>query len=282
MVPSCLRAKTIYIRQMRVGGGVAANVGRFTITKLKRVIENVDSVTNPLAAIGGQDTEAVKQTRLRAGHEIKHRDRAVTADDFVQLTLATPSVPVHSAYAVPLLRVNKVADDDVPEGFHLEYKDDIPGAVTVMFLPMKTTAKPQPSESEIKAVAQHLNQKRLITTELYVVGPRYKDISALQVNLSIGADYDLKAVKDAVQTRLLKFFHPVTGGRQNSGWPFGEDIYLSDIFCQILAVDGVSRAYDLTLAVEGITNSTDRIEVTEQQLIFLSAKVLDIKVDYEY
>ncbi len=265
----------IFARSLKVGGGVAANVGSHTITKLKRAIKYVDSVTNPLPAIGGQNTESEKQTRLRAGHEIRHRDRAVTAEDFAELALNTPSVPIHSAYALPNVKIVKDEDD-------LDIDRDVPGAVTVVVLPYKTTSRPQPSEAEIKAVCAHLNPRRLITTQLFVVGPQYVSVTALNLSIKIQSEYDLKEITDTVKQRLLAFFHPVVGGREGNGWPFGEDIYLSDIFCEVLNIEGVSRAFDLSLSLDGTLNSDDRIEIEPEQLIHLSRDVMNIKVSYEY
>ncbi|MCO7223322.1 putative baseplate assembly protein [Pleionea sp. CnH1-48] len=265
----------IFVRKMEVGGGVAANVGSHTITKLKRAIKYVDSVTNPLPAIGGQDTESSKQTQLRAAHEIRHRDRAVTADDFSELALNTPSVPIHSAYALANVKIQK-------DGDTLIVDKDLPGAVTVVILPYKTTPRPQPSEAEIKAVCAFLNERRLITTQLYVAGPQYVAVTDFKVSIKVHSEYDLKTVSDAVKQRLLTFFHPVIGGREGKGWPFGEDIYLSDVFCEMLDVDGVSRAFDLSVAIEGTTNNDDRIEIEAEQLVHLSRDVMNIKVSYEY
>ncbi|TDF38595.1 putative baseplate assembly protein [Alteromonadaceae bacterium M269] len=265
----------IFVRRMEVGGGVAANVGSHTITKLKRAIKYVDSVTNPLPAIGGQDTESTKQTRLRAGHEIRHRDRAVTAEDFAELALNTPSIPIHSAYALANVKIQANGDE-------LQIDKDLPGAVTVVILPYKTTPRPQPNELEIKAVGDFLNQRRLITTQLFVAGPQYVAVTAFNLSIQVDAQYDLKATSDAVKQRLLTFFHPVIGGREGDGWPFGEDIYLSDVFRESLEVEGVVRAFDLSIAIEGTMNNDDRIEIEAEQLVYLSRDVMNVKVSYAY
>ncbi|NQZ13147.1 MAG: putative baseplate assembly protein, partial [Algicola sp.] len=270
----------IYVAQMEVGGGLAANVGSFTISKLKRAISHVDSVTNPLAAFGGRDTESFKQTRLRAAHEIKHRDRAVTAEDFAELARQTPSVPIHAAYALANTKLTQVAADGQTIEVFLQL--NVPGVVTVVILPNTTDDQPYPTPQDIKAVCAYLDQRRLITTELYVVGPEYISIDLLSVDVSIRDGFDISAISQRVQSILLNFFHPVTGGKQGDGWPFGEDVYLSDIFCQILAIDGVSRAYNLKVEINGMAQTDDRITIEGQQLISLKSNAMNIKVDYEY
>ena len=45
----------------------------------------------------------------------------------------------------------------------------------------------------------------------------------------------------ALETALLNFYNPLTGGQQGAGWDFGGTIYVSDAYGQILNVSGVQR-----------------------------------------
>ena len=49
----------------------------------------------------------------------------------------------------------------------------IPGVVTVIVVPDNDQPNPTPSEATIRLVCAYLNQRRLLTTELYVIPPSY-------------------------------------------------------------------------------------------------------------
>jgi predicted phage baseplate assembly protein len=86
MIPSIGRdnIKATY----QVGGGRSGNVGASEIVALKTSIPFVGGVTNPEAAEGGSDTEHRDAVFERGSHLIKHRNRAVTEEDFERLARA--------------------------------------------------------------------------------------------------------------------------------------------------------------------------------------------------
>jgi hypothetical protein len=59
--------------------------------------------------------------------------------------------------------------------------------------------------------------------------------------------YDLKAVQEAILERLLAYFHPLHGGEDGRGWPFGQDIFFGSVYRQILSIDGVRRVLCLEI-----------------------------------
>jgi len=268
----------IIARRYRYGGGSIGNAGEGSVTKLKSVLPSVDSVTNLRAAVGGKDAEALEETKLRASHELRARDRAVSAEDFALLARQTPGVAIQRAYALARKRIN-------PD----QTLGDADGAVTVVILPVNDEPTPQPSEAQLKAVCDYLNPRRLITTELYVTGPRYQKINSLQAEIRADANADLKAVTDSAITALLDYFHPLHGGEDGTGWPFGDDIYFGNVYQLLLAVTGVRRVVSLNMALEadvagGDTTDvacSDTIAIPEGQLIQLPRSVIDLKVVYD-
>jgi hypothetical protein len=46
-------------------------------------------------------------------------------------------------------------------------------------------------------------------------------------------------VREAVEARLFSFLNPLIGGPDGTGWPFGRDLFVSDIMAALLAVPGV-------------------------------------------
>ena len=49
------------------------------------------------------------------------------------------------------------------------------------------------------------------------------------------------------------FFHPLTGGPNVQGWPFGRDVYVSTVYELLEHVPGVDYVEDVTLATDDAT-----------------------------
>jgi hypothetical protein len=90
----------------------------------------------------------------------------------------------------------------------------------------------------------------LITTELYVVGPRYLELKNLKVEVTVGRQFDLKTVQDAIYDKLLTYFDPLQGGEGGRGWPFGQDIFFGNVYRQLLSIEGVRRVLCLEMEPE--------------------------------
>jgi hypothetical protein len=265
----------IKAQRYRSGGGTVANAGPGTIKTLKSALPLVDSVTNLRAAAGGADAEPLSETLLRAPHDLRMRDRAVTAQDFAELALQTPGVRIQRAYALALTSVEPGTTPPV-------LQPDSPGAVTVVILPEDKQETPQPSEEQLRLVCAHLNSRRLITTELYVVGPRYLTIDELAVEVLVSRQMDLKAVGNALTQALLDYFHPLHGGEDGRGWPFGQNIYFGQVYRQLLNVPGVTRVLCLTMsAANGNDLCNDVLKVNDGELVHLPGAAIQLKVNYD-
>jgi hypothetical protein len=141
----------------RFGGGVQGNVGAGTIAKLRSSHAYVASVTNPEAAAGGGDEEALEDAIERGPTEqLKTRNRAVTAEDFETLTLES-STGIARAMALPLF------DPAHP-------MIETPGVVTVIAMPKGGGELSQALRDAIRA---YLDERRLVTARVFVNHPDY-------------------------------------------------------------------------------------------------------------
>ena len=267
----------IIARRYRVGGGAVGNVAAGTITALKSALPQVKAVANRRASSGGADAETLDETRLRTPSELRTRDRCVSAEDFADLALRTPGVALHSAFALALTRADTTTDPPSLIG-------DSPGAVTVIVLPRNPSQEtPQPSEAQLRQICAHLNERRLITTELYVIGPRYTTITSLAAEILVARDADLKAAQDGVLAALDAYFDPLTGGEAGRGWPFGGDIYRSNVFRRILSQSGVRTVPNLRISLEGqaVDPCADVLPIAEGHLVHLPSVAVTLDVRYE-
>ncbi|OMI36487.1 baseplate J/gp47 family protein [Streptomyces sparsogenes] len=176
------------------------------------------SAANLVRAEGGADPETITEARRRAAASLGEVTRAVTADDFATLARTTPGVAVARAH--PSL------------GEHPGFRcATVPGAVTVHIVPAAPrddldredfAAAPLPDPGMLCAVAARLEQARLLTSEVFVRPPRYREV-ALGVALS-GDPADRARVSAQVTAALRRFLDPLVGGEDQDGWPFGQPL----------------------------------------------------------
>jgi uncharacterized phage protein gp47/JayE len=227
----------IVVRLYRYGGGSRSNVGVRTITDLQTGVAGVDTVKNYWPAEGGADEEPVEDTKARAPKELKARDRAVTVQDFEFLALQAPGVRVRRAHALPL--------------YHPQFPGvDVPGVITVIVVPESKDPKPLPSEVTMQTVCTYLNQRRLLTAEVLVAPPKYKQVK-IEARVLAKATSDAATVKASVDNALTTYLHPLTGGADRQGWPLGGPVLYSEVFRVVLNVEGVKTIEDLRIVIDG-------------------------------
>jgi hypothetical protein len=259
----------IVARKYRFGGGSQGNIGAQTITQLQTFVVSVSSVTNYQPATGGTDEESVANAKLRAPLALKSNNRAVTSEDFEYMATQAPGANVIRAKALPLFHPN------FPTG-------PIPGVVTVIVVPNSDAPNPTPNQTTLRAVCQYLDAHRLLTSEVYVVGPTYRKIK-VQTSLIVQPGSDLATVKNAVTAALMKFFSPLAGGTNETGWPFGGEIFFSDVYRVIIQTPGVQRIQNnqLILFLDDLRQQLCRdVPINPGELLFNDPKGHDIQVAY--
>jgi predicted phage baseplate assembly protein len=254
-VNPALPTVNIVAARYQAGGGARGNVGAATVTVLQTLAPGIASVTNALPASGGADQETIADAKLRAPSVLKSQGRAVTAEDFETVTLATPA-PVARAHAEPLT--------------HPAYPGvSVPGAVTVVVVPQTTDPAPRPNEATLELVCRQLNAARLITTEVFATGPTYRKVKVTG-QVVVATTADLATVEQAVAAAITGWLHPLTGGDTGTGWPFGGTIYISSLYRVVLGVRGVTRIKDnqMLVVLDGMTQTFCRdVDLNPGELI---------------
>ncbi len=227
----------IVAQTYRYGGGLAGNVAAGSLTAMQTSVTGVDEskVTNLYPASGGSDEESLDDAKQRAPQVLKTRCRAVTADDFQ--TLARQAANIARANTIPL------ANPAFPGV-------TVPGSITVVVVPNTPDPAPMPTAATLRTVCAYLNQRRLLTAELYVVPPTYQKVQ-IQASVIAQDSADLAEVTTAITNTLLTYLHPLTGGDDGLGWPFGGPIYYSALFQQIFSTPGVQRVESVVINLDG-------------------------------
>jgi predicted phage baseplate assembly protein len=216
------------------GGGTLGNVKAGAITRVISAGLGDVTVTNQWPATRGEDPETLQEAMERAPLELKVVDRAVTTEDFEHLALNTPGLRVARAKAIPLWQPGTPRATITP------------AVVTVVVVPWSYLPKPVPGAGMLRTVCDHLDRHRLVTTRLHVVPPQYVRVAA-RARIHAAAGFNRDDVRARVEARLLAFLHPLTGGDDGMGWPFGRAVYRSEVMAVIKMVAGVDCVTELAL-----------------------------------
>ena len=254
----------VVAREYRVGGGRRGNVVARLIRTVVTRIDGIDDngVENLLPASDGRDEESLDDAKRRAPRVLRSRERAVTAEDYEYL--ATQAGNVRRAKALPL--------------FHPQFPEvEVPGAVSVIVVPDSDDPAPEPSEGLLRTVCACLDARRTVTAELFVLKPQYQRVS-VAVDIVVTDDADLTDVAERVERTLLDYFHPLRGGDDGQGWPFGYPIYYSKVYQRVFGQQGVASISTLTITVEGEEKPacTD-VPIASGALVFSTAHVITVR-----
>jgi hypothetical protein len=124
---------------------------------------------------------------------------------------------------------------------------------------------PMPDQALLRRVAAHLNARRLLTTELYVIPPEYVPI-AVSAGVAVRDGYQVDAVRRWVELIMRQFLAPVPPfGPDGTGWTLGRLVRRAELEAVAVQVEGVEFVEGLRLAVGSRAAPTSPITWQEQQ-----------------
>jgi len=257
------QGEPIRMSRYRIGGGIEGNVGAGTLTVLRSSIPYVSSVTNAEPASGGLDAETIDAARIRAPLALRSQGRAVTAEDYEYLA--------------------REASREVARTHCIQTRSDAssvpPGTVELLIVPAvppdhpRTLQALQPGPALLDAVRAYLDERKLVGTQLAVDGPAWVGVS---VDTTVVAHRNASAerVRQLVLDRIVEYLDPLLGGPTGDGWPFGRDLYLSEMQSVVQGVAGVEYAQDVTLyqvdIQTGQTRAAGQRIIINEDVLFLS------------
>jgi hypothetical protein len=176
---------------------------------------------------------------------LQHRDRLVTASDFEIIARRTPGVDVGRVEVLAAFNPALVRQES----------GNAPGAVTLMLIPKYSATRPDapsPDPAFLSAVCAWLDPRRLVTTEIFLEGPRYVSvwisvaIEIVATKTEADAPNSAAVVREAVKQRIRAFLAPVRA--DGSGWPLRRPLLRLELVAEVSRVDGVALVNDLFLA----------------------------------
>lgn len=247
-----------------VSDGTAGNVGPAAISAGPTLPPGM-KVSNPVRTWGGVDAEGVTAGEKRITAFLQHGDRLVTKEDHKAIAQATPEVDVARVDVLPAF----------DPGLGSSQPGDAPGAVTLMVVPRLDPAQPdapRPDDYFIRAVGRYLDQRRLVTSELFVCGPDYRPIY-VSIGIEPESGQSIAEVREAVRRALAAFLSPLPSSDDRlppfahaaTGWPLQQPVRKLEIDTVAGRVAGVLFVKDVLLAgANGI--AVDQIDMSGLQL----------------
>lgn len=187
---------------------------------------------NLTPASGGRRAETIDEARSRSRAVFRTETPILTIVDYEELVKSTPGLRVARVKVLP--------------NFNPEFGCmKMPGDVTIIVEPQPAPKKSFPDASPVEASAgflqtirNYLEPRRVVTTNLHVVGPRYREIRVGGL-VFLKKRVSQSEIKPAVERALSEFFDAVSGGPEKLGWEFGRSVFGSEVSQQIARVAGV-------------------------------------------
>jgi predicted phage baseplate assembly protein len=251
----------VRMRCYTTGGGRRGNVPKGAIRMLKSAIPFVAAVSNRDAAQGGVDGEDIESAKTRGPIVLHTRSRAVTAEDFEQLTRqAAPEIA-----RVRCLSAGEGADA---------------GAVRVLVVPAAAHDATNairfedliPAEETLQRVAEQLDDRRLVGTRLSVEPPLYRGVTVV-ATLRARAKASAARVRTEAVEALNRYLNPLIGGPDGDGWPWGRPLQAGEVFSVLQGIRGVELVEDARIfGANPVTGERGqqaaRLELEPNSLVF--------------
>jgi predicted phage baseplate assembly protein len=186
---------------------------------------------------GGAAAETLAHAEGRAVEVMERPNRAVTLADYKSFARQTPGV-----------RLARVA---ARASRHPAFPCfQAPGIIAVLILPYLPSDRPRPSAGLQKTVGAYLARHRVIGTRVEVFGPTYLEV-AVRAQVQACRGTSAAGLLSRLTAALNRFFHPLVGGPDGQGWPFGRDVYRSEVLQVMDETEGVDHVVSLELIAAG-------------------------------
>jgi hypothetical protein len=164
--------------------------------------------------------------------------RGVALDDLATLALSAPGADVGRAYV---------------RAAHTGTGVRRPGAIGVVVIPSRADDRGrfEPTDRMLGSVAEFLGRRTPLGARVEVSGPRFVDVAVNAVLVAeVNAD---KAQLASLAVRALdRYLHPIDGGADGRGFPFGGIVRWGDIVARLAAIADVAAVRMVEIQIAGI------------------------------
>lgn len=231
----------------KTGGGLKGNMKAGEISSLQSSIAFIESVSNIEASSGGSEQETINQVFQRGTQVVKHRNRAVTVEDFEWLAReAYPNISKVKCLA----------------GYNVKLEKE-PGAITLVILPEGGFANRLVFQQLKKQVELYLLERAAASVafpgSIQVIEPVYLEISLYTV-IAVKDMEEVVPTEIEVTNRLEQFLNPYSGNYNRRGWNIGETIHISMFIALLKSINSVVYVDKLVMFVQKVEDG-QRVEI---------------------
>ena len=171
--------------------------------------------------------------------------RAVSEADFESLAM---NAVRQGSYSGKVARVHCYSRRNFEAASGAERQRNRPGHTTVVFVPVDSRLAQTELASIAQAIKSTLEPRRLLTSRVHVVSPRYVDV-AIRISVAI-AESRASTVEKKIRQDVEDLYR---------SWPLGQSVYTSDLYRRLATVHEVLRV----LKIEWTTDDATRLLKSE-------------------
>jgi predicted phage baseplate assembly protein len=254
------KGAVVQLEAYATGGGRVGNVAAGSIRTLKSSIPFVAGVENRGPATGGVDGEDLESAKTRGPILLRTRNRAVTAEDFEQLTRAA---------APEIARVKCLPAGDGAEA----------GSVRILVVPAAPIVDGQirfedlvPNEVTMQCIMDALQNARLVGTRIIIEPPVYQGVTVV-AQVRAKPKFSAVRVREEASAVLHRYFNPLVGGPDGRGWPWGRPIQSGEAYSALQEIRGVDFVEEIRVfGANPVTGergqATTRLELAASAIAF--------------
>jgi hypothetical protein len=123
-----------------------------------------------------------------------------------------------------------------------------------------------------RLIFKFLDERRLITTIVHVVQP---DFTPLRLDVEIQPKPGVRSIDltKLVVESVASFLDPYGGWEDGHGWPFGRDVYRSELYQRLESVAGVDHVSRMSMNGNAATST---VAVPENSLVCLDELIVRV------
>ena len=169
---------------------------------------------------------------------VRKRYRAVTVEDYEALALEADS---------RVARARCIPDRYLNDGTEQGRQSAKPGYVSVVVVAQSQDPYAPLPQDIANNVFSYLDPRRLVTTRLSIASPVYAP-AIVQAVVARQKDVSAADLQQRIQTALTGYLHPLSGGPNGDGWPFGRDVYVSELYGVLERIAGIDYVPEIRLS----------------------------------
>ncbi len=210
--------------------------------------------------VSTQERQKILQSEIQTTLlELRNIYRAVTPEDFEKLILIdwnkskdAENLKIARIKCLPLVNLESKSETDAK------------AHISLVVVPENNQEN---QVNKYAALFKFLDERRLLSTRLHIVEPEYVSLT-VETELVLQDGAQAENVKKQAENEVKMFFEPLQSDKywQGQGWPFGHNVYLSELYKLLDDLEGVDYVESLQIKDKD-NNSQSEIYLADNQLV---------------